>query len=545
MPLDVLTGFLPPEDGSGRGQGHFSYVVRPDAGIASGTEIRNVAEIRFDFAEAITTNQVDPHDPSLGTDPAKEALITIDSASPASAVQSLPTFSRPEFTVNWSGGDDAGGSGIAYYDVYASENGEPFVLWRDDATATSGTFVGTPGQRYAFYSVATDNVGHRQDVPLAAQASTTILIDVISGTAGDDNIHVVRAGGELAVYLNIAPSGEPTYRVPLDQIATLTILAGDGNDTLTVHSGQQTTLGLERLIYNAGAGTNALVLANGSARIESAAPAGMLNTSVQGGAHMTTSRLNQDALSLATASRVTLLSGGETSLIRSLSLAAGATLDIGDNALVLDYAGDSPLADVRQTILTGRGGAGFGAGWNGMGITSSAAAAANQIEPESRSVGFAENALLPLGAYTTFRGVAVDDTSILIAYARTADANLNGTVDDDDVTVVGATYAPSAANFNWSGGDFDFNGFVDDDDVTLLGALYNPVVPAVRPAPLKEAIDLLAESIVAAGDAPSVRLPGGGDKRRACLWFPLLDKLATASSEQPAVALKSQAVKQN
>jgi hypothetical protein len=163
-----------------------------------------------------------------------------------------------------------------------------------------------------------------------------------------------------------------------------------------------------------------LVLANGSARIESAAPAGMLNTSVQGGAHMTTSRLNQDALSLATASRVTLLSGGETSLIRSLSLAAGATLDIGDNALVLDYAGDSPLADVRQTILTGRGGAGFGAGWNGMGITSSAAAAANQIEPESRSVGFAENALLPLGAYTTFRGVAVDDTSILIAYARTA-----------------------------------------------------------------------------------------------------------------------------
>jgi hypothetical protein len=121
----------------------------------------------------------------------------------------------------------------------------------------------------------------------------------------------------------------------------------------------------------------------------------------------------------------------------------------------------------------------------------------------------------------------------------------HGTVDDDDVTVVGATYAPSAANFNWSGGDFDFNGFVDDDDVTLLGALYNPVVPAVRPAPLKEAIDLLAESIVAAGDAPSVRLPGGGDKRRACLWFPLLDKLATASSEQPAVALKSQAVKQN
>ena len=29
LPPDVLTGFLPPEDGTGRGQGYFSYIVRP------------------------------------------------------------------------------------------------------------------------------------------------------------------------------------------------------------------------------------------------------------------------------------------------------------------------------------------------------------------------------------------------------------------------------------------------------------------------------------------------------------------------------------
>jgi hypothetical protein len=82
--------------------------------------------------------------------------------------------------------------------------------------------------------------------------------------------------------------------------------------------------------------------------------------------------------------------------------------------------------------------------------------------------------MLPLGAYTDFRGVAVDATAVLIAYTRTADANLDGVVNDDDVTIVGAAYAPGMPNTNWAMGDFDYNGFVDDDDVTLLGAFYEP-----------------------------------------------------------------------
>jgi hypothetical protein len=59
----VLTGFPPPEDGTGRGQGYFSYLVRPDAGLATGTAIRNVARIQFDFGEIIATNQVEARHP--------------------------------------------------------------------------------------------------------------------------------------------------------------------------------------------------------------------------------------------------------------------------------------------------------------------------------------------------------------------------------------------------------------------------------------------------------------------------------------------------
>ena len=55
-PDDPLAGFLPPEDGSGRGQGHvtFSIQVRPDA--KSGAQVSNTADIVFDTNAALSTN---------------------------------------------------------------------------------------------------------------------------------------------------------------------------------------------------------------------------------------------------------------------------------------------------------------------------------------------------------------------------------------------------------------------------------------------------------------------------------------------------------
>jgi hypothetical protein len=137
----------------------------------------------------------------------------------------------------------------------------------------------------------------------------------------------------------------------------------------------------------------------------------------------------------------------------------------------------------------------------GTGITSSSAAAANMQEPESRSVGFGDNATLPLGSYLSFRGVAVDTSSILIAYTRTGDASLNGIVDDDDVTIVNAAYNPSGTEPRWAYGNFDMDGAVGEDDVTLMGAFYDPSAqpftpPQVAPAPLVAAGDSGARAAV-------------------------------------------------
>jgi hypothetical protein len=180
---------------------------------------------------------------------------------------------------------------------------------------------------------------------------------------------------------------------------------------------------------------------------------------------------------------------GATSKIAPIALniagtpaAPTATLDLTDSAIVLDYpaGGPSNAADVRSRIIAGRGAPGLIGTWDGKGITSSTSAAA----PDSTSVGYAVNADMPLGPVATFRGQAVDPTSVLIRHTRLGDANLDGVVNDDDVTIVGAVYAPGVPNANWANGDFDYNGFVDDDDVTLLGALYNP---AATPIPAPEA----------------------------------------------------------
>jgi autotransporter-associated beta strand protein len=180
-----------------------------------------------------------------------------------------------------------------------------------------------------------------------------------------------------------------------------------------------------------------------------------------------------------------------TSVLGTLSIAGdtapAAKLDLTNNAAIIDYAGLSPASTVRQQIVAGRGGPGLGKTWNGKGITSSAAATANAVDSESRSIGYAENSQLPLGPYTSFRGQPVDGTSLLIAYTRTGDANLDGVVNDDDVTIIGANYEPGVAKAAWALGDFDYNGFVDDDDVTLLGAFYNPAAtPVANPVAVPE-----------------------------------------------------------
>jgi hypothetical protein len=215
-PTSVLTGFLPPEDGSGRGLGFVSFTISPKTGLATGTQVRNVAQVAFDFAQSIATDQVNDQDPTKGIDPTKQALITIDAGPPTSNVNPLPAASPGTFTLTWSGSDDPGGSGIASNDVYVSDNGGPVTLWQNfPATQTSAAFAGQPGHSYGFYSVATDNVGNVQPTPSRPQATTQVPFPS-SITLASDHAGGSTYGKAVTITATVsAPSGTPAGAVQL------------------------------------------------------------------------------------------------------------------------------------------------------------------------------------------------------------------------------------------------------------------------------------------------------------------------------------------
>jgi len=74
--------------------------------------------------------------------------------------------------------DDEGGSGIRDYTVYVSANDGPCQIWLKNSLETEAAFAGQIGSTYAFYSVATDNVGHREEAPGSFDAYTTVVADV-------------------------------------------------------------------------------------------------------------------------------------------------------------------------------------------------------------------------------------------------------------------------------------------------------------------------------------------------------------------------------
>jgi hypothetical protein len=132
------------------------------------------------------------------------------------------------------------------------------------------------------------------------------------------------------------------------------------------------------------------------------------------------------------------------SVLRELNIAAGASLDLTNNAAVIDYTGPAGtlLADVRQHLLAGR-------------LTS-------RVSTGSRRLGYGDNANLNK---STFAGHSVDASSILIAFTYVGDANLDGQV---DVTDLGALAENWQASAMWTGGDFNYDGFVDVSDLGIL-----------------------------------------------------------------------------
>jgi autotransporter-associated beta strand protein len=154
---------------------------------------------------------------------------------------------------------------------------------------------------------------------------------------------------------------------------------------------------------------------------------------------------------------------GNAVVLSSLSVAGSAQLDLADNDLVIDYTG-APAAlenGIREHLLSGR-------------IHSSSAG------PFVR-IGYADNVLLEK---TTFGGVSVDDSSLLLMFTYAGDTDLDGDVDVNDLGRLASSWQSTAV---WTGGDFDYNGAVNVNDLGLLASNWQagvarPVGPSLEQA---------------------------------------------------------------
>ena len=128
----------------------------------------------------------------------------VNTNPPISAVYALPAQSPPVFGVVWSGAPVLGGAPLAYFDIYSSDDGGPFLVWQSQTTNTGAIFNGVSGHSYSFYSVATDVAGLREATPLQPQALTTVGINTNPPTISIVSNVTLNAGQTLS--LNVTAS---------------------------------------------------------------------------------------------------------------------------------------------------------------------------------------------------------------------------------------------------------------------------------------------------------------------------------------------------
>lgn len=163
-----------------------------------------------------------------------------DTEPPNVTVNPLGEYAPRNFTIAWQG-SDAGGSGIAYYDVQYQVDGGTWTDWQIGVTSTSAEFTGgNSGRTYAFRARGVDNAGNVEpfgdaessttvdvNVPVAVVdplSATTSLSDFVVSWSGTDigsfvvayDIRYRLNGGEWILWLNNTSATSALFSTPVD-----------------------------------------------------------------------------------------------------------------------------------------------------------------------------------------------------------------------------------------------------------------------------------------------------------------------------------------
>ncbi len=288
----------------------------------------------------------------------------------------------------------------------------------------------------------------------------------ILGTSGADTFVVAADSGTGGVSVTLN-NGSPTIVGPGDTLRLDTLDAPEGqSDTISIADDLLNPLDL---VVAGGSGSRSLTVNGGTVNLDLALRGGDLSVVMNGGVVNLRSTQHLSDLELNDSSRFTLPEGQFRALVLdSLSIGSSATLDVNDNALIVNYPsgdGDAVLADVTGWLVTGyNASSGW---WDGPGIASTSA---HNNSSQTTDLGVMNNTCGGQPWCSSFMGQPVGANAILVRYTYDGDADLSGVINSADYAHIDNGFANDLSG--WANGDFNFDGVVDANDYFEIDRTY-------------------------------------------------------------------------
>jgi lectin family protein/PA14 domain-containing protein len=390
-----------------------------------------------------------------------------------------------------SGAPVVNGTNLAdtFYVRLDSPGGSHVHVWKNHDPAT------TPTPDYDMVKSAITNLalsGGRQTDTFTIDFSNGNPLPagglLLDGGQGNDTLIVKGTSAAESFSINgtqVTVPGGGTFRHTGMDFGSFNLgdnVAGDADDSLTITG----AAGFSPVL-NGGGGNNTLTV-NAGAYVATADMltgnndgAGNSTINVVGAGTSTITSSNSQhlkSLTLNDTSKLILPPAG-SKLLRTngLSMAAGATLDVGDGDVIIQSSAAAKMAlwnTIMGLLRSGR----TGGAWTGPGIRSATAAA---LTTRATNVGVILNdngsggTILP-----AFNAEPVNANTILLKYTYYGDRDFDGDVDADDFAAVDAGFANrNDANYlsfphqPSRDGDIDLNGAVDSDDYFAIDKAFN------------------------------------------------------------------------
>jgi hypothetical protein len=414
--------------------------------------------------------------------------ITIDTAAPQPppqlnlvAASDSGSSSNDDYTSDTTPAFDVVSSG-AYFRIFRGGA----QIGGDYESGNSFTATTTPQGLHSFAIRAVDPAGNVSALGPGLDVTIDVTAPVITNP-GNQQFEIVSTAGTNVNYTAATASDNLTTTPLVQHVAPpgasflpgttpVNVVATDLAGNVSNASFNITLVDAPFIVRGAGAayafsgaaGAQTLTISAGTVTFVANAEAykSGLSVDVTGGGLVMSASQSLHSLHVGSgASAVLSASGSHVLVTELLSITGTGHLDLADNALIVDYTGESPLATIQSLVSGGYA----GGAWNGNGINSSSAAAT-----PGRALGLAE--ATDLGSPPSFEGYVIDSTAVLVRYTIAGDADLNGAVNVNDLGLLATNWQQSPRR--WGQGDFDFNGTVDVNDLGILASNWQQGSPA-------------------------------------------------------------------